>query len=37
MSQINVVKDDNVKILCPHCGSDIEEIIVKNAGGRIFV
>ena len=36
MAQISVKKDNEEKVLCPHCGAEITEVIGKNVSGGII-
>lgn len=36
MAQIRVKKDNDEKVLCPHCGEELTEVIKKNVSGGII-
>lgn len=34
--KILVMKDDNAKVLCPHCGKELKELIEKSVQGGLI-
>lgn len=36
MAKINVYKNDGNKVLCPHCGEELTELIEKSVSGGII-
>lgn len=34
MAQISVKKDNDEKVLCPHCGEELNELIEKELRGK---